>query len=168
MDISAVGLYSDFRIARRRERRIRDACFSSYFDQPRIDLTPRGTAMTEASNHHPSVMFEIIARDQQSLKSFYSKVFGWTYKPGTQGFAYIPFPERTERLLGGIGQSKPGVGLEPGTNFYLQVQDLDAVIRRVVENGGSRHVPPTHVDGYHFAAVKDPEGNVIGLIDPLK
>ncbi len=30
-----------------------------------------------AGNQHPSVMFELIAKDQTSLKNFYQKV--WTY-----------------------------------------------------------------------------------------
>lgn len=54
----------------------------------------------EIENRHPSVMFEIIAKDQQAMKTFYSKVFAWRYQSGTGGIAYVHFGERTLPLLG--------------------------------------------------------------------
>jgi predicted enzyme related to lactoylglutathione lyase/quinol monooxygenase YgiN len=123
---------------------------------------------SNTANRHPGVMFEIIARDQATLKTFYNDVFGWNYETGTGGFAYIPFPARVTPLLGGIGQTEPNTpGYEPGKNFYLRVDDLDAAIRRALEHGGTRYVDPVSVDGYTFAMVKDPEGNAIGLIKPF-
>ncbi|MBP0631191.1 MULTISPECIES: VOC family protein [unclassified Cupriavidus] len=122
----------------------------------------------DAVNLHPSVMFEIIAKDQATLKAFYGSVFGWHYQTGTAGFAYIPFQVQTLPLLGGIGQTEPNTpGYEPGKNFYLLVDDLDAAINRALQNGGSRYVDPVSVDGYHFAMIKDPEGNPVGLIKPF-
>jgi hypothetical protein len=129
---------------------------------------PSAAITSPVDNRHPSVMFEIIARDQGTLKTFYNGVFGWSYEAGTGGFAYVPFPARVTPLLGGIGQTEPNTpGYEPGKNFYLRVDDLDAAIRRALEHGGSRHVDPVSVDGYTFAMVKDPEGNTIGLIKPF-
>ena len=41
-------------------------------------------------NRHPSVMFEIMACDQEAMQTFYSKVFGWTYRNvEAGGFSYI-------------------------------------------------------------------------------
>lgn len=119
-------------------------------------------------NHHPGVMIEIIAKDQQAMKTFCSKVFGWRYQSGTGGFAYVHFGERTLPLLGGIGQAGPKIpGFEPGHNFYLLVDDLEATIEAAVQAGGKKFVPPTQVDGYHFAMIRDPEHNPIGLIAPF-
>jgi uncharacterized protein len=120
-------------------------------------------------NLHPSVMFEIIANNQAVLKDFYSQVFGWRYRVGTAGFAYVHFPERTPPLLGGIGQANPSVpGFEPGHSFYILVDDLNAAIERAIAAGGSKHMPPSTVDDYSFAMVKDPEGNAVGLILPFE
>nr|WKF61250.1 hypothetical protein HUO10_005781 [Paraburkholderia busanensis] len=120
------------------------------------------------ANRHPGVMFEIIARDQPRLKTFYADVFGWRYTTGSQGFAYVPFPARVNPLLGGIGPAQPDTpGYAPGTNFYLRVEDLESAIARAVEYGGQRYVGPVSVDGYTFAMIKDPEGNAIGLIKPF-
>jgi predicted enzyme related to lactoylglutathione lyase len=122
----------------------------------------------DADNRHPGVMFEIIAKDQQVLKAFYSKVFGWHYQSGTDGFAYVHFGERTLPLLGGIGQADSKTpGFEPGHNFYLLVDNLEATIDNAVKAGEESFVPPTEVDGYRFAMIRDPERNPIGLIQPF-
>jgi predicted enzyme related to lactoylglutathione lyase len=113
-------------------------------------------------------MFEIIANDQEAMKTFYSKVFGWHYQLGEGAFAYVHFGPRTLPLLGGIGAAKPNIpGFEPGHHFYIRVASLEATIERAVLAGGKTFVPPTKVDGYDFAMIKDPEGNAIGLIEPF-
>ncbi|WP_082874763.1 VOC family protein [Burkholderia sp. MSMB1589WGS] len=144
------------------------------FLQTRAGFVRSAEAVTDAMqeddtiNVHPSVMFEIMARDQANLKQFYSDVFGWRYNSGSNDFAYIRFPRQRVALLGGIGQAASGqAGSNAGTNFYLRVADLQDAIGRVVENGGSSLLGPTSVDGYTFAMVKDPEGNAIGLVKPF-
>ncbi len=120
------------------------------------------------ANHHPSVMFEILAQDQGPLLDFYQALFGWKYEFGTGNFAYVKFPMQPQPLMGGIGQGDPSVqGFEPGRNFYLLVDDLQATLDKAQELGGGTYVEPTVVDGYHCAMMRDPEGNVIGLIQPF-
>lgn len=121
-----------------------------------------------AANAHPAVMFEVIARDQATLMAFYAIVFGWTYRIGSGGFAYIDFPTAARPLLGGIGQAQAGVaGFEPGRNFYLQVDDLDATVAAAIAAGGAPYMPVSEADGYRFAMIQDPEGNPVGLIAPF-
>lgn len=121
-----------------------------------------------ARNAHPAVMFEVIARDQDAMKAFYAAVFGWTYRIGTGGFAYVDFPTTARPLLGGIGQAQQGVpGFEPGHAFYLVVDSLAATIEATEAAGGTLHMPIAEVDGYRFAMICDPEGNPVGLIEPF-
>lgn len=121
-----------------------------------------------AVNRHPAVMFEIIAEDQAAIMRFYAQVFGWTYRIGTGGFAYIDFPLQTVPLLGGIGQAQQGVpGFEPGHNFYLQVDSLEDTLAAVEAAGGTLYMPIASVDGYRFAMFQDPAGNPVGLIEPF-
>jgi predicted enzyme related to lactoylglutathione lyase len=129
-------------------------------------------AQTQATgpgvNRHPGVMFEIIARDQAMIQHFYTAVFGWQYQTGTGGFSYIHFPAGVPPLLGGIGQAEANTpGFAPGHNFYLLVDDLAPVIARAVAAGGQKLMPPTAIDGYHFAMITDPEGNPVGLVEPF-
>ena len=78
------------------------------------------------------------------------------------------FPAEARPLLGGIGQAtEESPGFEPGHNFYLLVDDLDAAIQRAVDAKGMVYVKPTTVDGYRFAMIRDPEWNPIGLIEPF-
>ncbi len=122
----------------------------------------------ELVNSHPSVMFEVIARDQQALKAFYAQVFGWRYDTGTGGFAYVHFPAGAPSLLGGIGQAEPATpGFAPGRNFYLLVDALQPVLDAAFAAGATALMPPTAIDGYNFAMFTDPEGNPIGIIEPF-
>lgn len=126
------------------------------------------SAVLAPANRHPSVMFEIIARDQERAMTFYTEVFGWRYEIGTGGFAYVHFPLAATPLLGGIGQARKDTpGFEPGHNFYLRVTSLEATIAAAVAAGGTCLMSPTEVDGYRFAMIHDPEGNPIGLIEPF-
>jgi predicted enzyme related to lactoylglutathione lyase/quinol monooxygenase YgiN len=121
-----------------------------------------------ATNRHPAVMFELIAKQQKVLLDFYQTVFGWKYQTGTGGFAYVHFPAGSPALLGGIGQADPKVpGFEPGHNFYQLVDRIEPVLDAVVAAGGSLLMPPTAIDGYRFAMFRDPESNPVGLIEPF-
>lgn len=116
-------------------------------------------------NQHPAVMFEVMSRQPEQARSFYSRVFGWTFDTHAGGFSYVHFPTAAPPLLGGIGQADAGTpGMQAGTNFYLLVDDLDATLTLAVEAGGAVLMPATEVDGYHFAMFTDPEGFAIGLI----
>jgi uncharacterized protein len=127
------------------------------------------SAPSRPRNKHQSVMFEISAKDETSLMEFYEKVFGWAYEKATGGFAYVHFPLQSQPLLGGIGQADAKIpGFEVGHRFYLLVDDLQKTIDAAIPAGGAIHMHPTEVDGYKFALIKDPEGNVIGLIEPFE
>jgi predicted enzyme related to lactoylglutathione lyase/quinol monooxygenase YgiN len=124
-------------------------------DSPAIDAT---------DHCHPAVIFEILAKDQAKLLGFYRHVFGWDYEQGTGGFAYVRFPMHTLALLG-AASAQTRTAAE--RSFYLRVDDLELAIARVQAAGGRSFVAPVHIDGYAFAMVKDPEGNVVGLIRPF-
>jgi uncharacterized protein len=49
-------------------------------------------------------------------------------------------------------------------------QYFDTLLQKLVSAvsaGGTQQMPPTSVDGHHFAIIQDPEGNPIGLITPF-
>lgn len=127
-----------------------------------------GWIASAAANRHPAVMFEVLSPRAEHARSFYTEVFGWTYDTGSQGFSYIHFPLGTPPLLGGIGQADVGTpGMEPGTNFYLLVDDLGATLDRAEAAGARPLMPPSRVDGYDFAMFTDPDGFAIGLVAPF-
>ena len=116
----------------------------------------------------PGVMVEILAKDQERMKTFYGKVFDWQYRTGGSGFAYVDFVSDLQPRLAGVGQAQDGDPvMAPGNHFYLQVEDLDAALLKVTDAGGTPMSKCMTIDGYSFAMFKDPEGNVIGMIAPF-
>jgi predicted enzyme related to lactoylglutathione lyase len=143
-------------------------CLSTQAGFSRDAPVAGGIATSAAANRHPAVMFEISAKHQDRLKVFYQQVFDWQYRIGTGDFAYVHFSGNTPPLLGGIGQSDAcKKGFEAGHRFYFLVDELDPVIAKAVNAGGTLQLGPVSVDGYNFAMVMDPEDNPIGLITPF-
>lgn len=126
-----------------------------------------GAAVGRAQgNQHPSQMFEIIAKEQSKAMTFYGEVFGWTFEPGPSGFAYVHFGSGPGASMGGIGKADSAVpGEAPGCHFYLTVDHLETAIEKVLAAGGGRLMDPTSLDGYRFAMITDPEGNIVGLLE---
>ena len=123
---------------------------------------------TRGVNRHPAVMFEVLSPDAERATAFYREVFGWSFDTGSAGFSYVHFPVGSPPLLGGIGRADAGTpGMQPGTNFYLLVDHLAATLERAVAAGGTTLMPPSTVDGYHFAMFTDPDGFAIGLVEPF-
>lgn len=116
------------------------------------------------------LFFEILARDQQALGDFYEQVFGWSLQSGSSGFEYVTLTS-AGAVRGGLGQAEPDTpGWQPGTYFYVMVDDrraMDDTLMRVGDHGGKTVLPPTSVDGYTFAMFEDPEGNILGLVLPF-
>jgi predicted enzyme related to lactoylglutathione lyase len=113
----------------------------------------------------PVVHFEIGFKDIEKAKKFYGPLLGWEFN------AYGP-----AAMISNIGQGGgPGMGIgghlnclgEPPHNYcvvYALVEDLAASIKQAEKLGGSCMIPPTEVPGMgHFAWLKDPEGNLLGL-----
>jgi uncharacterized protein len=108
----------------------------------------------------PVVHFEISARDPATLMPFYEAMFNWPI--GGDG-AMRPFPS-------GLGGPEPGPAGHfregpPGVHLYIQVRSLEESLARAVELGGA--VTFTRFDipnGPTIAAITDPEGNTIGLV----
>ncbi len=65
-------------------------------------------------------------------------------------------------ISGGVGPSMDGA---PAVTFYVEVDDLQAALDRVIELGGEMVMPPMDVPGGpSIAMFSDPAGNKIGLV----
>ena len=108
------------------------------------------------------VHFEFGAADDGQLASFYGGLFGW----GLQGFpggGYTAIDTRGGRgINGGIGRSSTG---EPWSAFYVEADDLAAVLAAANSLGGSTVLPVTEFGGtVTVAMVADPDGILVGLV----
>jgi hypothetical protein len=108
----------------------------------------------------PVVHWEIEAVDPERSKAFYGELFGWEIG---DGFIMTITP--------GIGGPEPGPGGHirgsgrSGVTLYVQVRDLRESLDRAVQLGGAVLSEPFDVpDGPSLAAITDPEGNPVTLV----
>jgi predicted enzyme related to lactoylglutathione lyase len=128
------------------------------------------------------VHFEIHASEPQRLIDFYSGLLGWRF---TQ-FGDVPYwtIDTGEGAIGNVpGTAGHGIngGLnerrgpkpEPGApvtgcNIVVGVDDVDGLMRRGIELGGSEALPATDMQGVgRVGYLLDPDNNVFGLISPV-
>jgi predicted enzyme related to lactoylglutathione lyase len=109
------------------------------------------------------IHFEINADDPERAATFYRDVLGWCIQKWDGPIPY---------WLVGTGEGEPGIngGIKHRTG-HLQtvnsvvVADIDAILAKVVEHGGTVVRPPEPIPGLgRHAYFADTEGNVTGLI----
>jgi predicted enzyme related to lactoylglutathione lyase len=104
---------------------------------------------------------EFPADDIERAKRFYAAVAGWEFSEMEGMAGYWLFRTGPE-AGGGIGRRGESVG--EVVRVYINVDDLEAAVAAATANGGSVVTPPSDIPGQgRFAAVRDPEGNEIGL-----
>ena len=103
---------------------------------------------------------EMPATDINSSAAFYKTVFGWNIRK--RGDGATSFDDAVYEVSGTwVLNRKPMT--EVGLLFYIMVDDIEASIKLVVENGG-KIVQPVGMDAPEITArFSDPAGNVIGL-----
>ena len=130
------------------------------------------------------VHFEIHATEPQVLIDFYGGLLGWT-------FADFGSPEQPYWVIdtgeGSIGNADRAAGLgingglaqregpRPeagapvnGCNIVVGVEDVDGLMRRAVELGGSEVAPATDWPGIGRGGyLLDPDGNLFGILSPV-
>ena len=108
---------------------------------------------------NPVAHWEIAVKDAEQARKFYSALFEWNIdfnNPLNYGMT------NTGGLNGGI--FKPPVGAPNYVTFYVQVDDIDASLKKAGELGGKVVVPNTPIPGVGaFGMFADSEGNVVGV-----
>lgn len=119
----------------------------------------------------PVVHFEIMGKDADKLREYYSTLFGWEFN--TDNEMNYGVVSREDNLApdgtgigGGIGTAPEGYAGH--VTFYVTVPDVEAALVQAESLGGSRMMGPEEIMGRMILGMfKDPEGHVIGLINPL-
>jgi len=118
----------------------------------------------------PVVHFEIVGKDGEKLRSYYSELFGWEFGDtvGPTNYAVTPREGNTNADGAGVGG---GVGTGPEgydghVTFYVEVPDVEAALAKAEEMGGSRMMGPEEMGevGITIGLFTDPEGHVIGVV----
>lgn len=108
--------------------------------------------------------FEIMSRDPEKARTFYGTLFDWKFDDASMpGYTLI---HTGVDPTGGLFQTPPGAS-GSCLNVYVQVKDIDATLKKVRELGGKVLVEKTVIPNTgHFAMFADPEGVVIGIMQP--
>ena len=116
----------------------------------------------------PVVHFEIMGKDGEKLRSYYSELFGWEIdanNPMDYGIV-----QRDGNLTpdgigigGGVGQAPEGY--DGHVTFYAGVDDVEAALAKAESLGGTRMMgPETVMEGVVIGLFRDPEGNTVGVV----
>jgi uncharacterized protein len=120
--------------------------------------------------------FEVPYSEKNRMEKFYHSVFGWQFMkaPGETPYMFTITTEVDEHFMpkqsGGINGGTYPRGEQSAVSpvIVLEVESTEQRIKDVVAAGGGHVMGPTEVGGMGiYAQVKDTEGNIIGLWQPL-
>lgn len=111
---------------------------------------------------NPITWFEILGPDPEQTATFYSELFGWHTQTMEGGYILID-THSGSGMNGGIGQ--PPADGQPGTIFYVESPDIQALLDKAESRGGKTVMPVTEIpEMVIYASFTDPWGNRIGLM----
>jgi predicted enzyme related to lactoylglutathione lyase len=115
---------------------------------------------------NPVVHFEIIGKDGDKTKQFFTDLFGWSINsdnpmnygltdPGESGIG--------RGIAGGIGGAMPGQ--DGHVTFYVEVEDVEAALVKAEGLGATRLFgPETIMEGLTIGLFADLDGRPIGVL----
>jgi len=116
----------------------------------------------------PVVHFEVIGKDGEKLRDYYSELFGWNIDADNEmNYGVIQRDDNTTADGVGIGGGVAGgpEGYDGHVTFYVEVPDVEEALSKAESLGGSRVMGPETIMGRMvLGQLTDPEGHVIGLI----
>lgn len=116
----------------------------------------------------PVVHFEIMGKDADKLKGYYSDLFGWTFdSDNPMNYGLVQREGNTNADGVGIGGGVGAVpeGYDGHVTFYVEVPDVEAALAKAENLGGSRMMGPEQVmEGVEIGLFNDPEGHTVGLV----
>lgn len=116
----------------------------------------------------PVVHFEVIGKDAEQLRGYYSELFGWDIDANNpMNYGAIQREGNTNAdgagIGGGIGQGPEGY--DGHVTFYVEVPDVEAALAKAESLGGSRMMgPEAMAEGVEIGLFNDPEGHVVGVV----
>jgi uncharacterized protein len=129
--------------------------------------------------HHtnPVIHFEMPAENRTRMRDFYTKAFGWkTEQLGPEMQEYVTvttgetgsdgMPKNPGQINGGFYQKTEDA---PHPSVVIGVEDIEAQVQKVTENGGTMVTDIMEIPGVgKFATFTDTEGNRVSMMQPAR
>lgn len=117
----------------------------------------------------PVVHFEVIGKDADKLRGYYSELFGWQINadnPMNYGIVERDDNVNADGVGIGGGVAAGPEGYDGHVTFYVEVPDVEEALAKAQSLGGSRVMGPMEVPGGGptLGQFRDPEGHMIGLV----
>lgn len=110
--------------------------------------------------------FDLTVPNAPEVRDFYSNVIGWKPKPVSMGDYddySMQLPDTEEDVAGVCHSKGPNADMPAQWMLYFLVEDLEASLQQVVEQGGEQVTPVKSFGPSRYAVVKDPAGAVCAL-----
>jgi uncharacterized protein len=107
------------------------------------------------------VHWEVQARDPAAQQRFFGDLFGWNVDANNPQNYGMVGPAGPGSIGGGIGPATDA----PRASFYVQVPSIADTLDRAATMGAETVMPRTDIGMVILAQFRDPEGNIIGLIE---
>ena len=153
------------------------ACAPVYANE--VSPAPAPAVTADAETCSGTVWWsELLAPETEKLTDFYAKVMNWKVKvvdaedqseePSSPESRYSVFLNGEDEVAGLMRANHPAAAHSGmGWFTYMQVADVEATAKKVVENGGTIVRQPIETEsGDYIAVVRDPMGNVFGIVTP--
>ena len=116
----------------------------------------------------PVVHFEIIGKDAEKLRGYYSELFGWDFdtdNPMNYGVVQRDGNVSADGIGIGGGVGGAPEGYEGHVTFYIEVPDVEVALAKAESLGGTRVMgPETIMESIQLGLLTDPEGHLVGLL----
>ncbi len=112
---------------------------------------------------HSFCHIEIPATNAQKSSQFYASLFGWPMMK-MEGMEYYLFGNPSDgKVYGGISQVKILANQE--CQNYVEVEDINAMLKKAETLGAKTIRPRTEIGGGHgfFGILEDPSGYQLGV-----
>lgn len=112
------------------------------------------------------VWFDLVTSEPIAARSFYGKVFGWSFQAVAGGADYSVITAGG-RPIGGVFQPVPTMNTPIGTRWlsFASVGEMSTALARLERTGFTRVLGATQVPGRgQQAIVRDPQGALLGLM----
>ena len=121
-----------------------------------------------STEHHVGkvILLELITPDLGSSRSFYSQLFGWSFRDvPLRSVTYAEASLDSVPVAGFLQKERPAGGRPPAWLAFFAVPDVDAAVRSATERGATLLFGPrTFADRGREAVLSDAQGAVFGLL----
>ena len=119
--------------------------------------------MSPTGHPYRPAWFDISTPDAPRARRFFQELFGWPVNAIDETYALVG---DSREPAGGIGQASAEAPYT-GIVVYFPVDDVERALARAERLGGTRVLDPTDTPMSRIAVFTDPDGNRVGVVQPL-